>query len=292
MGFLDCFKVKQYIEEINYLKGVNAKLQLTKDELRYLDTQKSLISIEREIKCREKSLNKLELNLTLLKSKIDVCNKLETLDKRIAYLSMPNNKDSLISLKKDIENLNKNICDFNLLVSSKKDDYFFFDDTLSDESSYGLYNKECSILYSERLSQLRSRQYSMIVAKKVVLFEGKKSLLSNLKKIKKTNDTIVKLTTKIYDKESKYIINKVMYNNLADSIDMLDRKARELNAVLRYMNMYINPDYIDLKIKELKVYYSYIHTLKDSKNFDLNLIEDTPEIFDLSLVEDDSVILD
>lgn len=219
-------------EEVERLTEEIERIELTKEEIRFIDLKKEIEHIEKESLAKQEELrNKLQ--------------KYESEKKRERK-----------ALETEIENLKKQRDQLGLSINEYEGRLSAVEHGLFSPPRY-LTDDDSSELLKSKLDHVRSQQKALIKEKRATTHPSAYTVDGDKKKGKEfVNDTI-KLLLRAFNNECDVIIASVKHTNRDRSVDKIVKSFKQLNSLTDMQTVFMTEKYLRMKIEELEVMYRY-----------------------------------
>ncbi|MFC4680203.1 DUF4041 domain-containing protein [Exiguobacterium aestuarii] len=228
----DIMNARQNREEVERLTKEIERIELTKEEVRYIDLKKEIENIEKHNEAKQE-----QLRAELDKFKKGIEKERSSLEKEVE------------TLKRTRDQLGLSINEYEGRLSAIEHGLYSPPRYLKDEDS--------SDMLKSKLESVRMKQKAMIKDKSATTHPGSYTVDGDKKKGKEfVNDTI-KLILRAFNNECDVIIGNVKHTNHDRSIDKIVKSFKQLNSLTDMQSVFMTDAYLKLKLEELKFMYMY-----------------------------------
>lgn len=234
-------KVESLQNQVTELEEKLKNIEITKEEVKYLDLKKEFTNLENEIINKANTLENIK---TEINTKTDELNNLST---KVS--------EKCTSLK-----LLDTITALNIEIASKKAylNYIEEDDMYQ---SFGLYTPKYNLMnsdeYKEKLLHIRDMQKLQVKNKSAVNYSDNWTLDGSKSKGRAMNNDNIKMVIRSFNNECEACINKIKFNNVESIRKRIIKSFDTLNKLNQRNKISITNNYLNLKLKELDLAYEY-----------------------------------
>ena len=228
----DIKNARQNREEVERLTKEIERIELTKEEVRYIDLKKEIENIEKH---REVKQEQLRAELSKFKKGIE---------------------KERSSLEKEVETLKRTRDQLGLSINEYEGRLSAIEHGLYSPPRY-LKDEDTSEMLKARLDAVRSKQKALIKEKRATTHPSAYTVDGDKKKGKEfVNDTI-KLILRAFNNECDVIIASVKHTNHDRSIDKIAKSFKQLNSLTDMQSVFMTDEYLKLKLQELQIMHMY-----------------------------------
>lgn len=228
----DIMNARKNREEVERLTKEIERIELTKEEVRYIDLKKEIESIEQHNLVKQE-----ELRNELQKYKNEVQRERKSLETDIE------------KLKKQRDQLGRSINEYEGRLSALEHGLYSPPRYLTDDDT--------SEILKAKLDAVRLKQKALIKEKRATNHPSAYTVDGDKKKGKEfVNDTI-KLILRAFNNECDVIIAGVKHTNHDRSIDKIAKSFKQLNSLTDMQSVFMTDEYLKLKLQELQIMHRY-----------------------------------
>lgn len=228
----DIMNARQNREEVERLTKEIERIELTKEEVRYIDLKKEIENIEKQNKVKQEQLH---AELDKFKKGIE---------------------KERSSLEKEVETLKRTRDQLGLSINEYEGRLSAIEHGLYSPPRY-LKDEDTSETLKARLDKVRSKQKALIKEKRATTHPSAYTVDGDKKKGKEfVNDTI-KLILRAFNNECDVIIASVKHTNHDRSIDKIAKSFKQLNSLTDMQSVFMTDEYLKLKLQELQIMHMY-----------------------------------
>ena len=228
----DIMNARQNREEVERLTKEIERIELTKEEVRYIDLKKEIENIEKHSEVKQEQLR---AELSKFKKGIE---------------------KERSSLEKEVETLKRTRDQLGLSINEYEGRLSAIEHGLYSPPRY-LKDEDTSEMLKARLDAVRSKQKALIKEKRATTHPSAYTVDGDKKKGKEfVNDTI-KLILRAFNNECDVIIASVKHTNHDRSIDKIAKSFKQLNSLTDMQSVFMTDDYLKLKLQELQIMHMY-----------------------------------
>ncbi|MCC9622323.1 DUF4041 domain-containing protein [Thalassospira sp. MA62] len=228
----DIMNARQNREEVERLTKEIERIELTKEEVRYIDLKKEIENIEKQNEVKQEQLH---AELDKFKKGIE---------------------KERSSLEKEVETLKRTRDQLGLSINEYEGRLSAIEHGLYSPPRY-LKDEDTSEMLKARLDAVRSKQKALIKEKRATTHPSAYTVDGDKKKGKEfVNDTI-KLILRAFNNECDVIIASVKHTNHDRSIDKIAKSFKQLNSLTDMQSVFMTDEYLKLKLQELQIMHMY-----------------------------------
>ncbi|TCI54215.1 DUF4041 domain-containing protein [Exiguobacterium sp. SH1S21] len=228
----DIMNARQNREEVERLTKEIERIELTKEEVRYIDLKKEIENIEKHNEAKQE-----QLRAELDKFKKGIDKERSSIEKEVE------------ALKRTRDQLGLSINEYEGRLSALEHGLYSPPRYLTDEDT--------SEILKTKLDAARAKQKALIKDKRATTHPGAYTVDGDKKKGKEfVNDTI-KLLLRAFNNECDVIIAGVKHTNHDRSIDKIVKSFKQLNSLTDMQSVFMTDTYLKLKLEELQIMHRY-----------------------------------
>lgn len=228
----DIMNARKNREEVERLTKEIERIELTKEEVRYIDLKKEIESIEQHNEVKQEQLR---AELDKFKKGIE---------------------KERSSLEKEIETLKRTRDQLGLSINEYEGRLSAIEHGLYSPPRY-LTDDDTSEILKAKLDAVRLKQRALIKEKRATNHPSAYTVDGDKKKGKEfVNDTI-KLILRAFNNECDVIIAGVKHTNQDRSIDKIAKSFKQLNSLTDMQSVFMTDEYLKLKLQELQIMHMY-----------------------------------